>query len=1257
MSLKIFTANVRGLRDPGKQSLLRAMSTNADIIGLTETHTDAELSYSFSFSLFSHPFSSIFTSASSSRLGVGFIYNTNKLRLISHTADPGGRYIVTNLELLSESLHFSCVIVYAPDKAAERVAWISAMPQWLPQGVPLILAGDFNFVESLVDRFDGRPGGGLKGSSEFAEIVKIPYGLSDCGPFNGPSSDRKVTFLSNKSWTARLDRVYVTSHLMSHHLNTQIADVPISDHIPVVSQFDFREIRSGSGYWKFNASMLHDSRFTGAVKEVISDSVALDPLQRWSHIKSTVRALAQFYGSMLAGERNTRELVCTESVIKLTESLIKDNSPANRLLLAEAQAELRTILSHKAAGACVRRRAQWDSIAELPSAYFSRFAEQRATSSAPRVFVDQHNNQYSTVEGMLQHASHEYTEIYKHEESDAAAASSVIASLSTRLLDQDRVAMDAVISEDEVLQAIHHLKRGSSPGIDGFTAEFYKHFARDLAPVLLGAFNKVLADGIMPEEWRTGVITLIPKGVNNLERLSNWRPITLLCVDYKILSTIFSHRLRNILSSLIHFTQTGFVPGRSIFDNVLEVLYLHDQGSEGALLAFLDFQKAFDLISHSSLIAVLRKYGFGERFIHVICTFLNSIKSVINIAGNLSADIPVQRGVRQGDPISPFLFVLAVEVMHAAIRADNSEGITVGGHTTKSRGFADDTALAAASVADLQRMLEVVTKYCKASTSRLNLSKSHLLPAKRTTEVLFPTMHVVDDSPVKYLGYLINRQGMVSRLGSIINSIKRTLEHWRKFNLTLFGKVNVLKCYALSKLWYQLYVDSLDNQKVKEINNLIAWFLWYTQKPYSSAIVYSSPISMSRLLNLRQYGGLSLWDVQVKAQTLKASLVIKYIKSTERLSWMSRFEHYLSATREEMDIFCSPLVRQDLQSKLALSFRPFNNLIYAFAEFELIRDLKCCPGSIVATWNKFDNYSRIVQVVQLLPKERIECIDLLTNRKLIRVQDNIMNISFVNNIACPLSESEWRQHISALGWYNFGDVRQVSLSDNLSVKLLYQILYYDKYQKGQKLLLTNTQKLYPIDYLQVWQMFVKLSTRNKIKEFIWSSLNNNINVNAVVSHFIAGVTSKCPLCPGKETVNHRLITCDYTASITNQFRSFWQTITRQHLPVDFNLLNAHKIEKRQQLLINLYSIILYSTWLFRNNKAFNNPIVPISHIIEKELRRFYAKISFCTKLNIENTQNTQQLSIIDKVKRKWSNTMFDFDQNANVIVQYSYNWN
>ena len=215
----------------------------------------------------------------------------------------------------------------------------------------------------------------------------------------------------------------------------------------------------------------------------------------------------------------------------------------------------------------------------------------------------------------------------------------------------------------ELQRVLSRMKSGSAPGPDGLPTEFYKTLWPVLCDFFCGVLRFFFEEQLLPPSFRLGRLVLLPKGAGSPHDPGAWRPITLLNADYKILAAVLSSRMQAVLPDLINLRQTCPVPGRAIYTltaltrDVLE--YSRTRRANG-LLVSLDQDKAFDRAEHGYLFSVLSAFGLPSSSVALFESLYGDMQSELFVNGVLAARFPVTRGVRQGCPLSPLLFVLCI---------------------------------------------------------------------------------------------------------------------------------------------------------------------------------------------------------------------------------------------------------------------------------------------------------------------------------------------------------------------------------------------------------------------------------------------------------------------------------------------------------------------------------------------------------------------------------------------------------------------
>jgi hypothetical protein len=389
--------------------------------------------------------------------------------------------------------------------------------------------------------------------------------------------------------------------------------------------------------------------------------------------------------------------------------------------------------------------------------------------------------------------------------------SNCVDGLDHRVIDVMNATLLKEFTTLEVKVALNQMHPLKSSGPDGFSACFYQrawHIVKvEVCQTVLGFLNQ----GLFDSDLNATHIALIPK-IKNPSTVLDYRPISLCNVVYKLISKVLANRLKKVLPHIISQEQSAFIPGRLITDNVLvafEAMHTMDgrmKGREGYMALKLDMSKAYDRVEWGYLEAVMRKLGFVDRWISMMMTCIKTVSYSVLIHGKPYGRITPTRGIRQGDPLSPYFFILCAERLSSLLqRAEANRWITGlpitrGGIRINHLLFADDSLLfCKANVFEWGRIQQLLNMYEKASGQKLNRDKTSIFFSKNTRRATKD--HLLSLAGIsstrryeKYLGLpsLVGKSRMEAFMG-IKNRIWEQINGWNEKFLSQAGKEVLLK--------------------------------------------------------------------------------------------------------------------------------------------------------------------------------------------------------------------------------------------------------------------------------------------------------------------------------------------------------------------------------------------------------------------------------------------------------------------------------
>ena len=454
---------------------------------------------------------------------------------------------------------------------------------------------------------------------------------------------------------------------------------------------------------------------------------------------------------------------------------------------------------------------------------------------------------------------------------------------SKKLSEGEKMSLEGKVTLDELEKSLDRSNMNSACGWDGVSYSMIKKFWLFLGPLLRDYANEAIEENTLGTTFRTGLLKIIPKK-GNATRIGDWRPITLLCCGYKIVSGMVANRIEKYLKKLLGRGQKGFLKHKNINSCTINIIdNISQSWAHGEKMGVLcvDFSKAFDSVEHLFIDSVLEFYNFGPNMRKMVNTILNNREAKIMYGGRLGEPIKIARGTPQGDRASPYLFILCIEILLIKINKEN--GGTIRGcefnenmrrvynlETMLTEAYADDlTILFKWDKAGLKRIVEILEEFALVSGLQINVEKTQLMITGGDGERIDSEIHgikVVDK--IGILGVEIDRRldNLSTNWEKALRKMGSKANYWNLFRLSIGGRAMVAKTYLISQLTYLMGAIPVDNGILDRANEIIIKYVNGRERK----------IAADRIFHTREQGGYGITDMRVLNMCIKATWIRKW---------------------------------------------------------------------------------------------------------------------------------------------------------------------------------------------------------------------------------------------------------------------------------------------------------------------------------------------------------------------------------------------
>jgi len=452
--------------------------------------------------------------------------------------------------------------------------------------------------------------------------------------------------------------------------------------------------------------------------------------------------------------------------------------------------------------------------------------------------------------------------------------------------------LSAPFSPLEIKNVFFSLPRNKAPGPAGYCVEFFTAHWETVGHDMVVAVYDFLQSGQILKQWNSTLLTLVPK-TSNATKLSEFRPIACCNTIYKVVSKILANRLKSVLPELIANSQSAFIPGRLLVENVLlatELIqgYNHKNISARGMLK-VDLKKAFDSVHWEYILNMLKAMCFPSHFIRLIGECITTTRFSVCVNGETCGFFKGTKGLRQGDPLSPYLFVLAMEGFTQMLTKSYNNNL-IGRHPSATNplvshlAFADDIMVFFdGNSQSLEKIADVLQDFSVSSGLSMNKSKTDLILAgvnqletSRMTSIGFN----LGSLPFRYLGLpLMHRKLRNADYRALIDKITGRFSSWSARALSYAGRKELISSviYGTVNFWASAFI--LPKGCLKSIESLCSRFLWNGDITKKAA----AKVAWETLCLPKQEGGLGFRSFSLWNKTLCLKLIWRLFSSKDSL--------------------------------------------------------------------------------------------------------------------------------------------------------------------------------------------------------------------------------------------------------------------------------------------------------------------------------------------------------------------------------------
>lgn len=1091
---------------------------------------------------------------------------------------------VQSLDFTSTSFFIS--FVYGLNSYIERRDLWNELGAVSPSG-SWCLMGDFNIIKDLSETNQPDDFWDI-GKNDFKECTSS-IGIDDLrgiGPLftwwnnqlSRPVHKKLDRVMGNSAWFSNFDLSLAT-----------FAHRGLSDHSLVLLNTGIKFSKPRRHFQFFNHMALLEG-FMGAVGSAWNTPIHGNPFYVFSEkLKRTKHALSSL--NLTTGNLTSLVKLARDDLHSV-QSLLHDHpsDPANLSLEKHCTQRLFQAIDREEVLMQQKSRANWLTLGDRNTAYFANMMKSRWNSN--KIFSIL-NDDGVMVYGKdnVEAVAVDYFKSLFNASDTPYAGFDTFGIFPTNLVSPLQASqLIAPVSDSEIFKVLNSMKRNKSPGPDGFNVNFFLSSWDIVGPDFLKAVHFFFSASRLTKGINSTALALIPK-CPNPSSMADFRPISCCNTIYKCIAKIISNRLKEVLPHIIDTAQSAFVKGRSISDNILiaqELFqgYTRTTGPSRCALK-IDLRKAFDTVRWDFLFDTLKAFQFPAIFIEWIKACTTSAVFSIKLNGTLAGFFGSSRGLRQGDPLSPFLFVIVMEMLSLHLnKATSATEFTYHWKTEACKLthllFADDILIFShASLPSIAIVNSCILSFSLVSGLIPNTHKSHCYlantDATSTRNILSLLGFQLGSLPAKFLGVpLLSKKLSYTDCVPLIQRITNRATSWTSKVLAFSGRLQLIHSILFSLQVYWCTHFMLPKAVLRDIQALLGRFLW--KGP--TLCKYGAKVAWANLTLPKDEGGLGLKNLLDWNKALLLQHFLRLISYQSHSLWANWMKATILKSKTIWQVPISPGCSWIWKQFLKLRPLALQHLKYIVGD-----------GQHISLW-----YDPWLNGATINPSH-----SLLSNTGL----PPLATVSFL------LSGNSWALPVS-----NHHEV----------ILLRQQICHLPIPSPRPDQVFWGTCNIKTVKAKQIWESIRARSPKvpwssilwNKfhVPRFsfiLWLGLLQKLSTNDRTKHY-TGRTWNCPLCNQQlESFNHLFFECDYSSTILQSAVTLgnWTTFPFSWDAIIAYLISYQGSHLSKNILCLTVATCFYKVWEARNNKIHNGSIIPPRILAKDVIHLIKSRLSKC----------------------------------------------